>query len=68
MSRIGRALLATAGMAVVLWLTRGWFVVFPAMLGLLTFVLLAWLLRTLTVEEQEKLVAQFRRKLSGLRK
>jgi O-antigen/teichoic acid export membrane protein len=55
-SRVGKALVATAGMAAVMWMTRGLFLAVPAALGSLTFIFLAWLLRVLTPEEQRKIM------------
>lgn len=61
--RILRAMLATAGMALVMYLMRGWFVLFPAVLGLGTFGLLAWWLHVLLPDEQAKITQMVRSKL-----
>lgn len=63
LKRIGRTLVATAGMAAVLWLTRSLFLLIPATLGVLTFALLAWYLGALGDEERDKLASLVRRKL-----
>jgi O-antigen/teichoic acid export membrane protein len=63
LGRIGRALLATAGMGVVLWLTRGLFLLIPLMAGTLTFIVLGGWLHILTPEEHDRLVGMVRRKL-----
>lgn len=63
MGRIFRVLLATAGMAGVMWLTHDWFVLIPISLGLATFGLLAWFLKVLGAEDQAKIVGLVRVKL-----
>ncbi len=63
LGRIVRALLATAGMALAMWVTRGFFLLVPAVVGCLSFIALCVLLRILTPEEQARLVGFVRRKL-----
>ncbi len=64
MNRVGRAFAATLAMSAVMWLTRGWFVLFPALLGIAVFVFLTWRLRVLTPDEQSKVVGYVRQRLN----
>ena len=64
--RTGRALLATLGMAGVMWLTRDLFLLIPASLGCIVFILLGWFLHILTPDEQERFLALLSRKVGGL--
>jgi O-antigen/teichoic acid export membrane protein len=66
LGRMVKAGVAAAGMGMVLWLTRRWFVAFSAPAGVAGFVLFAWLLQVLTREEQRQLSQMLRQKL-GLR-
>ncbi|MCS6777626.1 MAG: oligosaccharide flippase family protein [Chloroherpetonaceae bacterium] len=61
LSRLFRALVATLGMVAVMRLTQNLFLLIPVVLGFITFALLAWVLRVLTPEEQQKVTALIRR-------
>ncbi len=63
MGRIGKAILATAAMGEIAWITRHRFILAPAALGTAVFILLAWKLHILTTEEEAQLVGMVRRKL-----
>ena len=62
-ARIVRTITATTVMGLVIWLTRGAFILVPAVLGTVTFVIMGGILHVLLPEEQEKLVGTVRRKL-----
>jgi O-antigen/teichoic acid export membrane protein len=59
--RIIAALLATGGMGAALWLTRSVFPLLSFALGILVFAILAWILRVLLPEEQERMRMLLRR-------
>ena len=60
---IVRTVFATAVMGAVIWKLRDVFVLVPAFVGGIVFIVLAWKLKILGAEEQAKLVELFRRKL-----
>ena len=61
--RLIRTLAAGAVMALILWLTRSFFIVIPATLSVLVYAALVWKLNLLTEEEQVRLTDLFRRKV-----
>lgn len=61
--RVGGASLAALGMAGVMWLTRGLFLLIPLALGTAVFLAFAWRLHVLLPEEQAKLKELARRRL-----
>ncbi len=63
LGRVIRAVLATAVMGLVIWKTRELFLLIPVILGSVTFIGLAWALKVLGAEEQEKLVFMIRKRL-----
>jgi hypothetical protein len=64
--RILRSALAVAFMAAVMWLSRGFFVLVPAIAGCAAFIALGTMLRVLTKEEQERLTGFVRRKWASV--
>lgn len=63
LGQMGRALLATAGMAGVIWVTRNKMILVPATLGTVTFAVLAWFLQALGVEEREQVIKLVQKRL-----
>ena len=61
--RILRAIVATFCMTVVIWFTRKMFILIPTILGCSVFAFLAWKLRVLGEEEQNKLAHLINSKL-----
>lgn len=54
-TRLCRAAIAAAAMSATMWLTRGLFFVFTALLGIAVFALLIWKLEALGAEDQAKI-------------
>lgn len=61
--RVAKAIVATAVMGFVVWVLRERFILIPALVGTAVFVVLAWSLKVLGAEEQEKLTSLVRSKL-----